>query len=280
MLRSYLQYTIFLVLISFSFLQSNSKVEFTIEKLDDTSFKCKDYTYEFEMKGTFNGSPSAFNQFEINLETSDGRKIKPTCTPINILGVTKISCKIDNCLYPLNKENIIFPTTAPQTDTIIFKDWEKVIGKQPGVSNRISNVECFTTKSSNKFIPSSITVEDCLLGISSFIIKGDWENKDKAITNVYVNIIKILLDNENKDVAECYYFGNENPIEFRCNFEGYGRIKFNEQFFKGNLDAYKINGFDSGKSIKCGKDDAIIRIDSGSFNFLNKILIILGFLLF
>jgi hypothetical protein len=287
MIQSYLQYIIFLTLLSFSFQQSKEKVEFAVEQLDKTSFNCKNYDYEFNIDGTFNGSPSIFDDFQIGLETSDGKKIRSKCRPLNVLLSSKITCKIDNCLYPLDKVNIIFPTRAPQTDLVSFKNWENTIGKQPGTSNIISSVECLTKESSNKFIISSIKEDFCIQGSNYFTIKGDWENKDKEVRNSDISGFDLLLDNENKDEAHCLYFPNENPIQFQCHFEGYGKIKLKEQLFKGSLKAFTINAFDSGKSVKSctdddgdDDDDIIIRISSGSFNFLNKILILIGFLLF
>ena len=38
--------------------------------------------------------------------------------------------------------DIILPTKAPETSKFIFIDREQVIGKQSGVSNKISNVDC------------------------------------------------------------------------------------------------------------------------------------------
>ena len=275
MIQSYLKNTIFIALILFSFQQ---KIEFTVENLDQYSFKCsKNTTFEFDIKGEFNGSPSSLSDsFELDLETSDKRKIKSSCTPYNFL-TSKITCKIDTCLYPFDKMDIILPIKAPQTSKFIFKNWEQVIGKQSGVSNKISNVDCSPKESSNTFIPSSVTVEDCLLISSSFKIKGDWENKNKKVS---ISGMNMLLDNENNSVAKCYYYDNRNPPEFDCSFD-YGKVKFKEQFFKGSLDTYKIKAFDSGKSAeKCSDDvDDIDILLKGSFYFLNKILIIFGLIL-
>ena len=278
MIQSYLKNTIFIALILFSF---QEKIEFTVENLAQESFKCsKNTTYEFDIEGKFNGSPSSLtDSFELDLETSDKRKIKSTCTPYKILLTSQITCRIDTCLYPFDKMDIILPTKAPETSKFIFKDWEQIIGKQSGVSNKISNVDCSPKESSNTFIPSSVTVEDCLFTTSSFKIKGDWENKNKKVSIVGMNMI---LENENNSVAKCYYYDNRNPPEFECNFD-YGKVKFKEQFFKGTLETYKIGAFDSGKSAKkCSDDfeDDIDRILKGSFYFLNNILIIFCFLLF
>ena len=265
-------------MILFSFQQ---KIEFTVEDLPQYSFECsQNTTYKFDIKGTFSGSVSSLtDNFELDLETSDKRKIKSSCTPYNALLTSKITCKIDTCLYPFDKVDIILPTKGPQTNKFIFKDWEKVIGKQSGVSNKISKVDCSPKESSNTFIPSSVKVEDCLFIQSSFEIKGEWENKNKKVS---INGMNMLLDNENNSVAKCYYYDNNNSPYFKCDFD-YGKVKFKEQFFKGSIDTYKIKAFDSGKSAKkCSDDfeDDIDRILKGSFYFLNKILIIFGLLLF
>ena len=282
MIQSYLKILIFLAFFSFSFQQSKENVEFTVETLDETSFECssRDYSYEFDFKGTFTGSPSIFNNFDLSLETSDGRKIKSTCTPYKVLLLSKVACKIDNCLYPLDKEDIIFPTKIPQIDGFVFTNWEKVVG-----GKKIPNVDCLTKEFDNTFKTSSIELGTCFLGENSFTINGNWENTDKSITNAYINGINILLDNENKDVAKCYYYYNETPLQFKCTFKGYGKVKFKEQLFKGSLKAYKLKDFDSGKSAKKCSGDGIEEeikkmINSGSFYFLNKILILISLLLF
>ena len=280
MIQLILKITIFIALISFSLQQSSQKIDFTVEELNIKNECSKNTQYEFEILGTFNGSPSSLSDtIQLDLSTSDGRKIKTSCTPLNIFGISQFDCKIDTCLYPLDKVNVILPTTAPQTNKFTFKDWEKVIGQQSGVSNIISNVECSPKESANTFIPTSITVEDCLLFTSSFTIKGDWENKDKKVS---ISGIDILLDNENKDVAHCYYYDNKTPREFSCTFD-YGKVKFKEQFFKGSIETYKIKAFDSGKSAKqCSEDfeDDIDKILNDSFYLLNKLVIIFALLLF
>lgn len=282
MISSYLKISIFIAFISISFQQLKEKVEFTVDSLDETSFKCSSggYSYEFDIKGTYNGSPSIFDDFELGLETSDGRKIKSNCTPYKVLLLSKVTCRIDNCLYPLDKVDIVFPTTTPQIDRFTFLNWEKEIG-----GKKIPNVNCLTKDFDNIFKPSSIELGTCIFGENSFIIKGNWEKTEKSINNVYVNGINILLDNENKDVAKCYYYNNKTPLQFECSFKGYGKVKFKEQLFKGSLNAYKLEEFDSGKSAKKCSGDGIEEeiekmINSGSFYYINKILILFALLLF
>ena len=75
-----------------------------------------------------------------------------------------------------------------------------------------------------------------------------------------------------------------DPFHFQCQFKGSGEIKFKEQFLKGFAEIYKIKEFDSEQTAKkCSDDDNEEKIEkmlASSFYFLNKILIIIGLLLY
>ena len=198
----------------------------------------------------------------------------------------ELSCKIDICVYSINKLDILLPTEAPQPDGYIFVEWEKKIGSNPGVSNRIPALECLE-KEINTFIPSSITLGECSSGKNKFAIYGDWENKNKSMPYVHYYDFNLLLDNENNKTSICNYI-KSNPIHFQCKYEGTGKIKFKEQFLRGYSELYKIKEFDSGKTVKkCSdkdndndEDEDIMKLLTSSFYFLNKFLIIFYLLLY
>lgn len=278
MIQSNFKRTIFIVLILISFQNSNQAIEFTVESLENRG-SCSALTksFSFGISGTFSEKTSYFSdEFNLDLETSDGKKIKSKCSPLQLLGVYKLSCNIDIVHYPLNKVDIFLPTKAPQITGYTFKNWEQIIGSESGVSNKISEAECLP-KEENIFTPSSINVGDCLID-RSFTINGDWE-KEVKISDYYST--EIILDNDNKDIAKCRYMGSTNPIHFDCNFDGSGSVKFKEQFFQILSKVYKIKEFDSGKTVNVCSDEEFddIRI-AGSFYYLNKIFLIIYLLLF
>ena len=272
MTQSYLKRTIFMAIMLISFNYSKQTVTFTVESLETEESSCSitQAKYEFKIKGKF--SSITYDTLTLDLETSNQKKIKAECTPLNLVVFSQFLCEIDIAKYPLDKVDIIFPTTAPNTKSFTFQDWDKVIGKQPGVSNKISKVDC--KLDTHTFIPSSISLEGCFLGETSFRIYGKWENESPLAD---YSLFELILDNDRKDNAQCSY--NANPVYFDCSFEGEGRLKINEQNFVSDTKSCLIKAIDSGKTVKKCKDDGIMKI-SGSFNSLNIILIVISLLLF
>ena len=135
-------------------------------------------------------------------------------------------------------------------------------------------------KVSNKFTSSSITDDDCdALGYSTFTINGEWEDKTSLNIPIIYNTAKIFLDNSGQDAADCDYLND--PVRFACKIRGNDRLKVKEQNVTiGTLGpkAYKINGYDSGKSISDCDDNWLF--DNATFLSLNKIMIVICLLLF
>ena len=72
-----------------------------------------------------------------------------------------------------------------------------------------------------------------------------------------------------------------DPVRFACKIRGDGRLKVKEQNVTiGTLGpkAYKINGYDSGKSISDCDDDLLF--DNATSLSLNKVMIVICLLLF
>lgn len=281
MFQSYIQRALFLALLFISIQNSSEAVEFTVESLNKGSCEKANGKYPFTIHGTFDGKTSYFSSFMLDLETTNGEKIQAECSPIAVLLVYEFSCKIDISRYPLNNVNIIFPTSAPNNDQYTFKNWESIIGSDPGVSNVIESVNC-SPEAKNTFVPNSITYDDCIIDFRKIYIKGNWEDSEGKHPIDYTSG-DIVLDNSNKDVVDCSY---KNSV-FECKFEGEGRLKINEQYVTIFREVYKIKGYDSGKSVKkCSEDDddfdwdAYLDDNLSSNYLLNKFLIIVCLLLF
>ena len=282
MLYSYWKRIIFIALILISFQNSVQNIVFTVDTVGKKNFhfsKTKG-TYEFYIDGKLNDKNNTLtHNFTMDLGTSDGKKIKANCSPYNALEGNKFLCEIDK-EYPLNNLDILLPIKAPKVEKYTFKNWEQTIGANPGISNKIfseTNEDNFV----NTFIPSSTSVTGCYFDEVFFIVKGQWEKKDGFILDETISF-KLVLDNEDKDEADCNYVYEPYPI-FSCIVDGFGNIKFKEQIFKGfsndSFRSFKVKGSDSGEYVKnCSKINKIV--SSGSFNFLNKILFLISFLLF
>ena len=121
-------------------------------------------------------------------------KKKSTCSPWSFLS-QYIKCKIDTAKYPLNNVDIILPRTAPKIAGYIFIDWDKVIGANPGTSNKIP----YMTEVENTSIPSSITIDntmDNVLEKHYFRINGEWEDKNKIFSLSNYGWFELVLDNK------------------------------------------------------------------------------------
>lgn len=211
MIQSYLKITILIAFISFSF----QIIEFEVYQIDKYRNSCNEVTCEFNfiITGKFNSSVTSLNKIEIDLEISDGKKIKSKCSPKkNHFFSDEFWCVINVCVYSINKLDILLPTKPPQSDVYIFQEWEKTIGSEPGASNKFPAGDCLP-KEYNTFIPSSITLGKCSLGQNSFSIYGDWENKDLSMPNVHLYDFHLLLDNENKNTSICNY-KKTDPFHF------------------------------------------------------------------
>ena len=279
MIISYFKSLIFIILVLSSLQNTKEEQVFTITQIGKPFVPCLATTgsYDFYIEGVFSEKSSILDKVYLDIETSDGRKFQSMCTPFSKTSYTpdELQCNIEICLYPLDNVDIILPTKAPNANGYSFPNWESTIGASPGTSNVISKVTCLP-KEKNIFIPSSIDVKECSGNNNTFTINGEWS--DKTITPALSNSleVKIVLDNEDKDIAECDYDDDGTPIQLKCEFNGEGDIKIKEQYFEGYLQVFKINAIDSNKKVKkCGTSS-----DSSNFLFLNKILIIFGLLIF
>ena len=213
----------------------------------------------------------------MDLDTSSNNKINAECRPIQTLGVYEFSCIIDISKYPLNNVDILLPTKAPQVSQYTFKNWEQVIGAQPGVCNKIAAVSCLP-EAADTFTPSSIEIGVCTYDDKrKFNILGTWEINKYSLYKY--RDFDLVLDNSSKDTITCNF---KDDTKCECEFEGEGVFKIKEQYVTINLHSYKIKEFNSGKTIDdCDDDDFIESIlSSDNLLFLNKYMILIGLLLF
>ena len=144
--------------------------------------------------------------------------------------------------YPLEDEDIYLPLYPPEEKGYKFKNWENIIGVNPGESNVIKDVTCLP-KAENIFIPSSLKYEGCSNKKNIFKIYGEWEdNTDYKIPSIL--IFSLVLSKENYDFSSCDYV-TSNPIHFECEYNGFGNFTIEEQYFNGILSTYKIKKLDS-----------------------------------
>ena len=285
MIQSYLKRTFFIALILISIQNSNQIIESTVKEIISENYTCStNLKYDFDIIiNSFNDSVTLSDIISFHVQTSDGRKLDTSCNPYQFL-YSKFMCHI-NVRYLLDKSDIFLPIQAPSVKKYSFKNWEQVIGANPGVSNKIGNVTCLPEEQ-NTFIPSSVTIENCYYNYRSFTINGEWEKKDKVDLSNRLSG-KILLDNKNGDIASCRYQASYNGFE--CSFSGEGVINMKEQYFTTLYGVYKMKEFNSGKySNQCDDDDDDNDVDfdipistsAENLHFLNKILIFMIFLLF
>ena len=227
-----------------------SKTLFVVTKINQRNIACFSTigSYDFYIEGQFFGKTNILKKFYLQLETSSGSKITSMCTPFQFLG-HRFQCSIEICRYPLNNDDIILPVETPQDSNYDFFNWKEIIGTSPGISNVISNVNCLPEES-NVFVPSSIDVGKCSGNKNVFTINGSWSDKSEInlpILSEYLNF-ELVLDNENKNIAECKFGNNFNEI--KCEFKGHGDIRIKEQFFMGYLQVFKILEIDSLKNVE------------------------------
>ena len=211
-------------------IQNSNQIDFTVTGLKAEG--CKNPEYSFSIEGNCEDCSAITDRFNLNLETSKKQTVKAECYPMQILMIHKLLCTIDGSVYPLDNVNIILPTSAPKVDKYTFKNWETTIGANPGTSN------CDA------------------LGYSTFTINGEWEDKSSLNIPTSYSTAKIFLDNSGQDAADCDYMND--PVRFACEIRGDGRLKVKEQNVTIGISgpkAYKIKGYDSGKSISDCDDD-------------------------
>ena len=238
-----------LFIVLFSFLISYSfnfeQFIFTIKKFHLSYFSClQTYgTYTFFIDGEFNGSPSESDFLLIDLDNPVGAKAE--CKPFARFDY--FECEIDICLYNLTSLDILFSLNAPISEKYKVENWEEVISKIPGITNLIDeNITC-VPYIQNTFIPSSIESKGCSGNKNIFNIKGDWENGGSIPSNDFD--FKIEINNKEKDIANCN-FSIFNVKEFNCEFEGEGKINFEEKYFKGYFANYMMNKTNIFKDVK------------------------------
>ena len=129
------------------------------------------------------------------------------------------------------------------------------------------NVQCLP-KESNTFIPKSLTSKGCSGTRNTFSINGEWKDQEDLPTLSFD--FQIRIDNANKDIAKCN-LKIENIKQIYCSFDGEGDIQFEEKYFLGYVNAYKME-----------KTESSIHVDKclgSSFLFLNFFLLSLSVLL-
>ena len=254
---------------------------FTVKSMESSWISCFKMTnsYVIYLYGDFSKEVKILDKVTIELTTSKSNKIKAICTPFDKSGFTEecLQCDINICKYPLENVDLFLPLETPKQAGYIIKNWANVIGKEPGVSNRISGVNCIP-KIKNTFIPSSIEGIGCEKNYYKFKINGKWESSNKSSLPNLLSSIELFLNNENKDLIECDYNGDSNTINFLCQFDKKGEISIKEQYFEGIFEAFLLKDVPSSitaDSCDDDDDDDGNKSSKSSFIDLNFFLIIL-----
>lgn len=226
-----MQSKVLFLFFSILYLYSNcaEEITFTVEKVDTSIVPCIESSgdYRFKIEGTFSSSASVLDKIYIDLVSPENTQVE--CVPFSVGNYWQ--CKIDICMYPLEAATIMLSVNAPTDKKYKFLNWEEVIGKTPGTSNKVAENVNFAPTSENNYTPSSIVSEGCSGTKNVFVIKGEYEDQTKLPECAFD--FRIIIDNEKKDIAYCESLSNKK--DFRCTFEGEGDIKFEEKMFKGCL---------------------------------------------
>ena len=103
-------------------------------------------SFTFYINGIFSKEVNILDKVNINLSTSSGKRIKSVCTPFDKTKYSKanLQCDIDiSMYYPLEDEDIYLPLNPPEEKGYKFKNWENIIGVNPGESNVIKMLLVF-----------------------------------------------------------------------------------------------------------------------------------------
>lgn len=183
-----------------------------------------------------------------------------------------LQCLIDICLYyPLEDVDIFLQVDPPQESGYQFPNQKEVIGSNPGVSNKISKIDCLPRKV-NTFNVNSIKNNGWIEKKNSFTIYGEWENNRRLPPLEFD--FQFFLENNKKDLVDCKYKKDSNSNYMECQFDGEGKFKIDEQYFNGFLITYQFNTFDNGITVKScnkGTNDSYRLY----FNLLNTLISIL-----
>jgi hypothetical protein len=232
--------------------------------------------YDFYIYGDMNKDIEGWETITINLNTPSDQKIEATCKPYYNKLIQYFICQINICEYPLNNIDIYLPIEPPISEKYGFINWKNIIGESPGISNKISKskVTCLP-KELNTFIPSSIKSEGCEnKNKNIFTIYGNWMY-DKEDKKPFFWDINLLILNGNNKRAYCEY--NSFKSNMKCEYEGYGIIKF-EEAYSTFINIFKMNEFSSSVELKdCSlSDDNWLNLSSHYLVFLISFIILLG----
>ena len=232
-----------------------------------------------EIDGDFSESADLLAKVNLEFTTSEGFTIKSECSPFDaILNISEdlLQCPIDISLYyPLKDIDIFLQVDPPQESGYQFPNWKETIGSNPGVSNKISKINCLP-KENNIFNVNSIKNNGCIGNKNSFTIYGTWENT-KSLPSLDFDF-QFFLENNRKDLVDCEYKIGSDSNSIDCKFEGEGNIKVDGQYFYGYFNTYQFNTYDSGlKFESCNKGNNNNSNNSYwlYFNLLNSLILIL-----
>jgi hypothetical protein len=259
-------FIIFIILLISYIYCAEEDIEFKVEKIELPQVTCAPNlaTYLFYIKGEFSQSPKITNIIILYLENPPNSKA--VCYPLEKTSVTsdQIQCTINTVEFPINNENILLPVTVQNTEGYRFPNWQEVIGGNPGTSNKVpeDNIKC-VPKEMNSYDITSIKSQGCSNKKNIILIDGKWKDEIKLVPKEYDFKIK-----SNSNDLFCKYV---NKNEVQCELDGFGEVKFDEQYFKNGVNVFKIE-----------KNDISIKVDqcnSTSFIFMNMVIMLFFLLL-
>ena len=248
---------ILLILILLGLSKINSKEKLQDEKIDINIISLELpqvpcipnlSTFLFNIKAEFSKSPDITNILSINLSPN----LISSCYAFENTSVTDsfFQCKINTVNYPIDNINIYLPLDNPNSEYYNFLNWKETIGKEPEISNKISDKEIYCIpKELNSYEMTEIKSEGCSNNKNIISLKGQWKDNNLIIPKNYeFNFDKIK--------------GKCNIISLnwiQCEIEGEGIIKFNDNFyFEYGINTFMIQKSEKSINIKdCNKNDDV-----------------------
>ena len=227
--------------------KSLSKIKFTVAKIGNADNSCisDEGRYAFDLLGSFDQEFNSKDKIIVKLEYPD---TEIECTPLSKSYYPEdcLKCEIDICQYPL-KENVLLSPEEPKSDKFEFPNWIHFMNEVPGISNRLNSSYPYCYPSyKTTFIAEDIKSEGCDGNKNKFVVSGYWKDIDAVSKNEMQ--FNMPLNDQNGKKAKCNFRKIEEVV---CLFEGYGKIQFDDFYFKSVLSPYRFRSLD--KSINVDK---------------------------
>lgn len=207
-----------------------TQFEFNVTKLENFETPCDTTSgyYHFIINGNFDESPG--NEVSLELDLESPKNAKADCKPLT----SGFDCFLDLVMYPITEKKILVTTKQPTSEKFIFPNWEEVIGKKSGTSNKVGDkdIQCAPD------VTNTYTVKEMEMEENIFFFKGNWKKDKKTLT---LEDFTLILSN-GKEALCSVVEEDKNIISCFQDEDDKSKPKFNDQLFRGSNDEknYKI----------------------------------------